>query len=44
MILKGLRNFGGGGGEPPNPPRYATVKCGIVAGGLRTSSEYRVER
>jgi len=24
-ILKGLRNFGGGGGfEHPNPPRYAT--------------------
>jgi len=46
MILEGLQNFGGGGVfELPKPPRrYATGKCGTVAGGLRTSSEYRVER
>ena len=25
MILEGLRNFGGGGLNTPNPPRYATV-------------------
>ena len=24
-ILEGLRNFGGGGFNPPNPPRYATA-------------------
>jgi len=24
-ILEGLRNFGGGGVETPNPPRYATT-------------------
>jgi len=29
-ILEGLRNFGGGGFENPNPRRYATDKSGMV--------------
>jgi len=32
-ILEGLRNFGGGGVESANPPRYATaIRTGVLPG------------